>query len=113
MPPDEYRCPTHGVALEVKPTRYGPRASCPEFGCTVVHWINGSTSTPADAETRAARMAAHAAFDKLWLEGDFSRGEAYRQLAMCMRIGKHDCHIGRFNKDQCAKVLEFVEQMTG
>jgi len=72
----------------------------------------GKTSTPADQETRAARKQAHSAFDPLWKKKRYKRGDLYRMLRVFMGTGKDDTHIGMFDIEQCAKVLEFVEQLT-
>ncbi len=65
---------------------------------------------PADAETRAARSKAHAAFDPLWKDGLFeTRGAAYRWLAsaMCV-IG--EIHIGASTVEQADAITRCCEQ---
>lgn len=103
-------CPTHGHALVAGNTQYGRRYACPEFGCTVVQWA-GSTSTPADQPTRAARMKAHAAFDNMW---DYhvpgSRSKAYKALSEFMELPPSKCHIGMFDAEQCERVVEFADK---
>ncbi|KKK70910.1 hypothetical protein LCGC14_2919230 [marine sediment metagenome] len=49
-------CPIHKCKLVGSYTIYGLRFECPEVGCTVVCW-SGSTSTPADYETRSMRIS--------------------------------------------------------
>jgi DNA (cytosine-5)-methyltransferase 1 len=58
MPKPKLMCPTHQERLMACHTRYGVRMACPVDGCTVACW-DGATSTPADQETRDARIAAH------------------------------------------------------
>ncbi len=59
----------------------------------------------ANAELRAWKMRAHAAFDPLWKSGRFpSRTKAYKWLSSEMGILKSDCHIGLFDLAQCARV---------
>lgn len=65
----------------------------------------------ADAATRKAKMAAHAAFDPLWRSGRMTRREAYRWLAGQLGISFERCHIGHFSAEECAAVVEAVEQM--
>ncbi len=60
----------------------------------------------ANAELRAAKIRAHAAFDPLWMQGSMDRTEAYLWLADKLCISIYDCHIGQFNIDQCNKVAE-------
>jgi hypothetical protein len=104
-------CPAHGVALVPQRTKHGTRWGCPEFGCTVAMW-GGSTSTPADLETRAARMEAHSHFDRLWEDGEpGSRGRAYAALRSYMGLSASDCHIGMMTAAQCRQVVEFCNSL--
>lgn len=66
-------------------------------------------STPADAQTRAARSKAHAHFDVLWRSGRFTRAEAYRQLQLWMGLPEAQAHIGRFSLAQCERLLALLE----
>lgn len=54
----------------------------------------------------AARIAAHQAFDQLWLGGKMSRREAYKWLAKQLKISREECHIKLFNERQCRIVVE-------
>lgn len=103
-------CPKHGYGLVPQNTQYGIRYACPATYCTVVCW-DGSTSTPADYDTRQARLEAHNAFDQLWKSGTFKRKEAYRQLAKYLGIAIRNTHIGRFDKDTALKVCDFAENI--
>ena len=60
----------------------------------------------ADAELRREKMAAHAAFDPLWKNGEHKRGKLYGWLANQLGIEKKDCHIGMFSADMCRRVVE-------
>ncbi len=62
----------------------------------------------ADSALRAAKMAAHAAFDPIWREGRMTRKAAYRWLAAQMGIREADCHIGHFDLKQCKAVVDAV-----
>lgn len=108
-------CPIHNIEMAVTKTRYGPRHDCHADGCTVVWWSDSPTSTPADAETRAARKAAHAAFDPLWQHqgGRFHRRRtgAYRWLAKVLGVPGHEAHIGMSNKEQCEKLLAAIREL--
>lgn len=64
----------------------------------------------ANAELRAWKMKAHAAFDPLWKprgsEGaKMSRSEAYRWLAWCLGIDGSACHIGMFDVELCKRTV--------
>lgn len=102
------KCPTHKSILIPQQTRFGLRFSCPEPGCDVVAW-NGSTSTPADAETRQLRHRCHELFDPLWREGRMTRRAAYAHLRGLMKLPKERCHIGMFDKEQCLKLIALLE----
>jgi hypothetical protein len=105
-------CPAHGVDLVAARTKYGTRWGCPEIGCSVVLW-GGSTSTPADLETRAARMEAHSYFDRVWEAEDApgARKRAYTALAAYMGLPGSEVHIGMFNVEQCRQVVEFCQSL--
>lgn len=100
------KCPTHNVNLVCCHTRYGPRWDCPDAECTVVCW-GGTTSTPADQETRDLRKQCHAAFDPLWRDRIRfkTRDLAYKWLSKQMGIDKRSAHIGMFDAFQCGRLL--------
>lgn len=101
-------CPKHRTVMVPASTRYGLRFSCPSPGCDVVGW-DSPTSTPADAETRAARNKAHDAFDPLWRgRGARVRSKLYRKLSEFLCIPLKQTHIGMFDKEICEKVIEFA-----
>lgn len=102
-------CLKHGKKLLPVSTRYGYRYSCPVPGCSVASW-NGSTSTPADDETRKARSEAHKVFDVLWkgTSTGVTRSTVYRSLAYYLDLPYDLTHIGMFSAGQCAQVMLFV-----
>jgi hypothetical protein len=91
-------------------TKYGNRHFCPEAGCTMVWWED-SDGTPADAQTRAMRMAAHDAFDRLWMSGQLTRKEAYRRLSESLELAPEKTHISMFNAGVCCSVVRFSEKL--
>lgn len=66
--------------------------------------------TMADQATRTARAQAHKAFDKLWKDGYYSRGGAYRWLQGVMIMKREDCHISRMTEAQCADVIKLSKE---
>lgn len=68
--------------------------------------------TLANAELRAARRAAHEAFDPLWKSREVSRTEAYAYLAKAMGVSNANCHIGMFTVEQCEQVREVVSALS-
>lgn len=118
------KCPLHGDRLQYEPTAWGSRGQCPEEGCTIVHW-QGSTSTPADYETRQLRRECHARFDPLWKTNapQFNQGHrpnnpqvrrsrAYRWLAESMGLKMKETHFGMFDADQCREALAHLDVLT-
>ena len=63
----------------------------------------------ANEETRAARSAAHTAFDPIWQEGEMTRHEAYAWLARGLGIRESDCHIGMMDAVACRRVVAIAE----
>lgn len=67
----------------------------------------------ANEDTRRARLAAHAAFDRLWkakMERDRcskneARGKAYKWLAAQLEIDPLYCHIGWMDTEACEEVV--------
>lgn len=66
----------------------------------------------ANAELRAAKQAAHAAFDPIWRSGRMRRREAYAWLAKALGVPAKDAHIGMFDVDQCRRVVDVVAALT-
>lgn len=68
-------------------------------------WVgcHTGTITPlgrlADRELRAAKQAAHRAFDPIWKSGALSRTRAYAWLAGRMGLTRKECHIAFFDLD--------------
>ena len=67
----------------------------------------------ANEELRAARIAAHAAFDSVWLDGLMSKSEAHERLAEALGIALHECRIGLMPLDVCRRVRDAVWQRFG
>jgi hypothetical protein len=121
MPPDP--CPYCGGVPEITrhdipsasaaryPYRkdYGPVWVCP--GCEARVGCHPRTEESlgrlADAELRAAKMAAHEAFDPLWKDGHVSRREAYLWLARRLGYGDDaEVHVGWMSAEECRRVVE-------
>ena len=107
------KCPQHDRVMVSQATTYGMRYACPADGCTVVCW-DGSTLTPADAETRTLRHQCHELFDPLWKTRKRfrTRLNAYIWLANAMGSPIEKAHIGMFDADQCRKLLGLLKGET-
>lgn len=112
-------CPycTQPAALVTGVTIYPHRSDLYDkqfYLCVPCHsWVgcHPGTEQPlgrlANAELRAAKIAAHAAFDPLWRGvGTRKRSEAYRWLADRLGIVWKECHIGQMDVEQCRRVVE-------
>lgn len=72
---------------------------------------------PAGPETRAARQAAHAAFDPLWqrrqrisnLSKATARGRGYKWLADQLGIERKACHIADMDAAMARRVVEICK----
>lgn len=79
---------------------------------------------PGDAATKAARILAHEAFDRLWKDSEqpqesgrltlgqprrspalMTRRDAYRWLQDAMGLEEREAHIGRFTVEQCERLI--------
>jgi len=70
----------------------------------------------ADAELRKWKRKAHNAFDPLWefktkrMAKHIARNNAYRWLAVQLKIDRDACHIGKFDIDMCKKVIAICDR---
>jgi hypothetical protein len=67
----------------------------------------------AKEDLRAARSAAHRAFDPVWQSGRMERSQAYDWLAQALEIPRARCHIGMLQMDECLRVSGLVWQRFG
>lgn len=112
----QVRCPYCGARAKLQPVppsrwRWRCEPCDAHVGC------HGYSTRPlgrlADADTRAARMQAHDAFDPLWRRAMSVRGwpknrarqAAYAWLARALNIPVSRCHIALFNADECRQVV--------
>lgn len=66
----------------------------------------------ANAELRAWKIKAHAAFDPIWKDGRMSRGKAYALLQELMGLPKEHSHIGLFDVADCKRLIDKLELWT-
>lgn len=106
-------CPECGAAMVFKPvSRFGPFYGCVRFPvCRATHGAHpdgAPLGTPAGTEVKAARIAAHAAFDVLWKDGYLRRKACYARMARALGMTRHECHIGSFGIEECSRVVEWA-----
>jgi len=98
--------------------RFGPYYACstwPDCDVTQRATPDGTpVGAPSDRATRIARIQAHKAFDKLWLSpGPLKRKEAYIWLSTELGMTLDECHIGLFDAQLCAKVVQLCATKLG
>lgn len=112
----------HGEAGYPYRADYGPIWTCTPCGA----WVGCHPGTEkalgglANAELRAAKQAAHAAFDPLWQrkmakEGctkGHARRAGYRWLSEQLGIPYKKTHIGYMNLEECRRVVEICARRT-
>lgn len=99
---------------------YGPLWICRP--CDAWVGCHPGTTKPlgrlANKELRTAKVAAHNAFDPLWMrkikeqgwKRHSARSMGYKWLASKMGIRSEDCHIGMFNIEQCREVVTICKK---
>jgi ssDNA-binding Zn-finger/Zn-ribbon topoisomerase 1 len=108
-------CPECGGRMLLRQSRYGMFYGCAAYPkCQSAHGCHPDgrpLGKPANKETKSARIAAHEAFDRLWKrESRMTRSDAYRWMQAALGMTKDEAHIGNFDKEQCAKLIEAVEK---
>jgi hypothetical protein len=110
-------CPDCGSDMQLRDSRFGPFYGCVKFPkCKATHGAHEDgrpLGIPANAETKLWRIKAHAAFDVLWKGDDefpalMRRREAYKWMQDAMGMKPDDAHIGRFDIDDCKKLIAAV-----
>lgn len=85
---------------------------CKPCGAYVgTHGDGRPLGTLANAPLRKARLATHAAFDRLWRTGLMSRPQCYRWMQEVLDITPDLAHIAMLNEDQCRKLREASAKM--
>lgn len=108
------KCGECGAPMVLRPYQGKQFYGCTRYpecdGTHGAHPNGAPLGIPADKATKAARMEAHAAFDKLWRDGSMTRKGAYAWLCKSMGLSKEQGHIGRFSAEQCHQLQELLEQ---
>lgn len=114
VPETPVPCPEDDC-ISVLRRRYSQRLkrfyyACEDPGCDGSIGCNSDGSIhgiPGDSKTKQARIDAHEVFDKLWKDGHYTRGGAYRVMAR--KMGVAILHIGELEEDDCRKLIDLVE----
>lgn len=98
--------------MVLRDSKHGKFYGCSTFpqcrGTHGAHADGRPLGTPANKETKEARMRAHEAFDQLWRSGRMNRSQAYSWMQRVMSMTKDEAHIGKFSAEQCDKLIELV-----
>lgn len=101
-------CADCGAPMQALKGPWGPFYGCTRYpackGRHSAHADGSPMGTPGNAETRAARRAAHAAVDPLWKLGMMHRRAVYQWLARL--FDRKDVHIGALNVADCQRVVD-------
>jgi len=109
-------CPECGQAMRLIETGYPDHPygyRCIRGGCPGWHGAHPDGSplgVPGDRKTKAARMAAHAVFDRLWKDGYLTRKQAYAALDAAMALPSGSGHFGSFTAEQCEKATQWAQE---
>lgn len=69
-------------------------------------FTNIPLGTLANAEEREARKAVKQVFNRVWMNHDVNRKDAYKMLAEKLGIDQSQCHVGWFDVAMCDKAIE-------
>lgn len=111
----DLRCGECSAPMMLRESQKFPR---PFYGCTRFPECRGThgahadgtpLGTPANKDTKKARIRAHSVFDQIWQQKLVkSRGGAYNWMRQVMGLSHSQAHIGEFDADQCEKLVELV-----
>lgn len=84
--------------------------------CRGAHGAAGSRplGRPGDRETRAARLRAHASFDRLWRPtegGTMGRNAAYALMRSELGFSEREGHLGMMNVADCERVRAWADDV--
>lgn len=93
--------------------RYLPAQPCGMERCAGTlgaHPDGSPLGYPADRATKRARIEAHDAFDRIWVHGIMSRGEAYAWMKRELGLGRGEAHIAKLDREQCLEVVRRIRE---
>lgn len=63
----------------------------------------------ANEALRKQRHQVHEVMDQLWLTGGLKRSDVYYKLRQQMNLTKAQCHVAKFNEEQCKQALKCLK----
>lgn len=85
-------------------------ANCPDVYVGTHRKTGKPLGTPANSRLRQLRIKVHAAFDPSWRDKHMPRAEAYEKLQALMGLSVDECHIAKFDEEQCTRALELLRE---
>lgn len=106
--PTEYK-----NSIEIYGVDYGMIYYCSKCGSYVgVHkGTNKAKGRLANAELRKCKIEAHKYFDEIYKRGIMKRTDAYKWLSEQLGLPTEFTHIGMFNPETCAKVVQVSKKL--
>ena len=105
-------CPDCSAKMALRPSRFGLFYGCTNYpqcrGTHGAHSDGKPLGTPANSEVKRLRIQTHALFDELWKSGEMTRNQAYSWLKDALNLTEDEAHIGKFDKDQCERLINFL-----
>lgn len=100
-------------SIEIYGVDYGMIYYCPKCRAYVgVHkGTNKAKGRLANAELRRCKIKAHLYFDQIYKRGIMKRTDAYKWLSDQLGLPLEFTHIGMFNPETCAKVVEVSQKL--
>lgn len=100
-------------SIEIYGVDYGMIYICPK--CRAYVGVHSGTNIAkgrlADANLRRCKIEAHRYFDRIYKSGMMKRTEAYKWLSEQLQIPQEYTHIGMFNPETCAKVVDVSKKL--
>lgn len=117
----DLKCGECGADMVLRFSKFGKFYGCTRYpdcrGTHGAHPDGKPFGTPANKETKAARIRAHRAFDSIWISRrdqlgipkSWARRDAYSWLAVELEMKVDDCHIGMFDVETCERIVALCE----
>jgi hypothetical protein len=99
--------------MVLRSSKHGLFYGCSNYprckGSHGAHPDGSPLGTPADKETKRARIRAHFFFDRLWHEGIMTRTEAYAMLAEALHVKPIFAHIALMDATMCEVLVDYLK----
>jgi len=115
VPEEKLDCPECTAPMQRRPSKFGLFYGCTRFpecrGTHGCHPDGKPLGTPANKETKLARIAAHDALGRYAKSKKWNRNKEYAFLRQVMNLPGKECHIGLFSKETCEILIERIREI--